>query len=162
MDSLNFLTYEELEQIRIEFGTPSFVYDEAILRANAKQVQDFPNAFGLFARYAMKSAPTGAILRIFNDEGLGVDASSVFEVERAIRSGFGTELISLSSQELSDDFRYWLQDGVKINLCSIHQIHKFAKWRINEPIGLRFNPGVGSGGTNRTNVGGPSSSFGIW
>lgn len=162
MDSLNFLTYEELEQIRIEFGTPSFVYDEAILRANAKQVQAFPNAFGLFARYAMKSAPTGAILRIFNDEGLGVDASSVFEVERAIRSGFGTELISLSSQELSDDFRYWLQDGVKINLCSIHQIHKFAKWRINEPIGLRFNPGVGSGGTNRTNVGGPSSSFGIW
>lgn len=162
MDSLNFLTYEELEQIRIEFGTPSFVYDETILRANAKQVQAFPNAFGLFARYAMKSAPTGAILRIFNDEGLGVDASSVFEVERAIRSGFGTELISLSSQELSDDFRYWLQDGVKINLCSIHQIHKFAKWRINEPIGLRFNPGVGSGGTNRTNVGGPSSSFGIW
>ena len=32
----------------------------------------------------------------------------------------------------------------------------------SEPVGLRFNPGTGSGGTNRTNVGGPSSSFGIW
>ena len=29
-------------------------------------------------------------------------------------------------------------------------------------IGLRFNPGLGSGGTGKTNVGGPSSSFGIW
>jgi len=28
--------------------------------------------------------------------------------------------------------------------------------------GLRFNPGQGSGGTGKTNVGGPSSSFGIW
>ena len=29
-------------------------------------------------------------------------------------------------------------------------------------MGLRFNPGLGSGGTGKTNVGGPSSSFGIW
>jgi diaminopimelate decarboxylase len=27
---------------------------------------------------------------------------------------------------------------------------------------VRFNPGVGSGGTSKTNVGGPSASFGIW
>ena len=29
-------------------------------------------------------------------------------------------------------------------------------------LGVRFNPGLGSGGTGKTNVGGPSSSFGIW
>ena len=29
-------------------------------------------------------------------------------------------------------------------------------------IGVRFNPGKGSGGTGKTNVGGPSASFGIW
>jgi hypothetical protein len=29
-------------------------------------------------------------------------------------------------------------------------------------VGVRFNPGLGSGGTSKTNVGGPSSSFGIW
>ena len=27
---------------------------------------------------------------------------------------------------------------------------------------MRFNPGLGSGGTGKTNVGGPDSSFGIW
>jgi diaminopimelate decarboxylase len=29
-------------------------------------------------------------------------------------------------------------------------------------VGVRFNPGLGSGGTGKTNVGGPDSSFGIW
>ena len=110
----------------------------------------------------MKAAPTSAILRVFNEEGLGIDASSIFEVERAVRSGFGTESISLSTQELSDEFKYWAQDGVKINLCSLNQIRRFGSWKLGEAVGLRFNPGTGSGGTNRTNVGGPSSSFGIW
>ena len=47
-------------------------------------------------------------------------------------------------------------------MLSLIRFGKFASWGIKEPIGLRFNPGLGSGGTNRTNVGGPSSSFGIW
>ena len=72
MEKPRFLTPEDLDQIRIDYGTPTFVYDENILRANARAVKEFPNAFGLYPRYAMKSAPTGAILRIFNNEGLGI------------------------------------------------------------------------------------------
>ena len=53
---------------------------KAHLRKNAQALKAFPHAFGLFPRYAMKAAPTAAILRIFNEEGLGIDASSVFEV----------------------------------------------------------------------------------
>lgn len=159
---MRFLTYDDLDEIQMEFGTPTFVYDEATLRANAREVLNFPNASGLFPRYAMKAAPTAAILRIFNEEGLGIDASSVHEVERAVRAGFGTEAISLSTQELADDFIYWAQDGIKINLCSINQIHKIGRWGKATRVGLRFNPGKGSGGNNRTNVGGLASSFGIW
>ena len=162
MEKPRFLTPEDLDQIRIDFGTPTFVYDENTLRANARTVKEFPNAFGLFPRYAMKSAPTGAILRIFNNEGLGIDASSEFEVERAVRAGYGTEAISMSTQEFPENFRFWSQDGVKVNLCSLNQIHKFGAWGSGSSVGLRFNPGMGSGGTNRTNVGGPASSFGIW
>ena len=159
---MRFLTYNDLDELQMEFGTPCFVYDEATLRENAKAALNFPHAFGLFPRYAMKAAPTAAILRIFNEEGLGIDASSIHEVERAVRAGFGTESISLSTQELADDFIYWAQDGIRINLCSLHQIHKIGRWGKVRRVGLRFNPGKGSGGNNRTNVGGPASSFGIW
>ena len=159
---MRFLTYNDLDELQMEFGTPCFVYDEATLRENAKAVLNFPHAYDLFPRYAMKAAPTAAILRIFNEEGLGIDASSIHEVERAVRAGFGTESISLSTQELADDFIYWAQDGIRINLCSLHQIHKIGRWGKVRRVGLRFNPGKGSGGNNRTNVGGPASSFGIW
>ena len=42
MSELKFLTYEDLEQIRMEFGTPSFVYDENTLRQKAQELKAFP------------------------------------------------------------------------------------------------------------------------
>ena len=162
MEQLNFLSNEEVELVRREFGTPVYVYDEKTLRENACTLKAFPNAYGMQARYAMKAAPSAAILRIFNAEGLGIDASSGHEVERAVKAGFGTESISLSTQEIPDNFSTWIEEGIKINLCSLHQIFLVGEARPGESVGLRFNPGLGSGGTNRTNVGGPASSFGIW
>ena len=111
----------------------------------------------------MKAAPTAAIIRILNSEGLGIDASSGFEVERAVRAGVGTESISLSTQEFPDEFRYWIQDGVKTNLFApfIKSISSDNGEKVNSSASASI-PRLGSGGTNRTNAGGPASSFGIW
>ena len=162
MESLRFLDQQTAESIRADYGTPIFVYHEASLLARAEAALAFPNAFGLTARYAMKACPNAAILRIFDRAGLQVDASSGHEASRATRAGVGTEKISLSTQELPDDFASLVEDGVKINLCSIRQIERYAERFPGTAVGLRFNPGLGSGGTAKTNVGGPSSSFGIW
>lgn len=51
---------------------------------------------------------------------------------------------------------------MKLNACSLLQLEKFGQAFPGGEVGLRVNPGLGSGGTGRTNVGGPSSSFGIW
>ncbi len=60
------------------------------------------------------------------------------------------------------------------SLCpvsSVSQLERFGKAFANtsQKVGIRVNPGVGSGGFSssttgfsKTNVGGPSSSFGIW
>ena len=42
------------------------------------------------------------------------------------------------------------------------QLERFGQLIPGGQVGIRINPGAGSGGNNRTNVGGPSSSFGIW
>ena len=141
---------------------PCFVYDESTLRKNAQALKAFPHAFGLFPRYAMKAAPTAAILRIFNEEGLSIDASSVFEARGRCDPEVWNGSYFHEFPRALGRLAILVRDGVKVNLCSLNQIRKFASWGIKEPIGLRFNPGLGSGGTNRTNVGGPSSSFGIW
>jgi len=70
--------------------------------------------------------------------------------------------ISLSTQELPVDFAELYELGIEINACSLSQLERFGQACRGRAIGVRFNPGSGSGGNNRTNVGGPASSFGIW
>jgi diaminopimelate decarboxylase len=157
-----FITPKLAAKIHEQFSAPAYVYDEKTLKENAAAVLDFPNAYGLTARYAMKASSNAAILQIFDAAGLHIDASSGHEIERALRAGVAPEKISLSTQEFSDDFADYYEKGVSINACSLRQIERFGEAFPGRELGLRFNPGVGSGGTQKTNVGGPSSSFGIW
>ena len=154
-----------MRDLRDTFDTPLYVYDRESLREQASKALRFPNAFGLTVRYAMKASPTGHVLRSLRDEGLQVDCSSGFEVERARRSaGFRCAEMSLSTQELpsEDALNEYVSEGLKVNACSLSQLETYGKLFPNGKVGVRFNPGLGSGGTGKTNVGGPSSSFGIW
>jgi diaminopimelate decarboxylase len=162
IEKLRFLTPELALEIADSVGTPAYVYDYATLKKQAENALAFPNAFGLTARFAMKASPNAAILRLFDSMGMHFDCSSVHEVKRAMAAGVAASKCSLSSQELAEGFEKLVEQGVKINCCSILQLEKFCAKCPGQELGLRFNPGVGSGGTGKTNVGGPSSSFGIW
>ena len=157
-----FLDYTTAHTVSDSFGTPIYVYDQKSLEANAAAVLKFPNAFGLTARYAMKASPNGAILKIFAKAGLHIDASSGHEVHRAMAAGIPARHISLSAQELPVDLSGLLDAGIQLNACSLAQLECFGQIKPGGQVGIRINPGAGSGGNNRTNVGGPSSSFGIW
>lgn len=52
--------------------------------------------------------------------------------------------------------------GIEFNACSLDQLEQFGKLFPGRRCGIRVNPGLGSGGTAKTNVGGPASSFGVW
>lgn len=162
MESLKFLSSAEVRELRERFGTPLYVYDESTLRKQAEIARAFPAPFGLTVRYAMKASPSGAILQLFDQCGLHFDASSGFEVERLFAAGIAPEKISLSSQELPTNFADLIRAGISLNACSLDQLERFGKAFPGTAIGIRFNPGLGSGHSNRTNVGGPGSSFGIW
>jgi len=157
-----FLDYTTAHTVSDSFGTPIYVYDQKSLEANAASVLKFPNAFGLTARYAMKASPNGAILKIFAKAGFHIDASSGHEVHRAMAAGIPARHISLSAQELPVDLSDLLDAGIQLNACSLAQLERFGQIKPGGQVGIRINPGAGSGGNNRTNVGGPSSSFGIW
>jgi diaminopimelate decarboxylase len=159
---MSFLSREQILEIRAEYGTPIYAYDQATLEASAREVLDFPNAFGLTARYAMKALPTAAIIRTLSDAGLHIDASSGFEAERALRAGIAPEKIQITAQEIPKDLKALVERGVLFNACSLAQIQAYGRLFPGHPLSVRINPGLGSGHNNRTNVGGPSSSFGIW
>src|SRR2546422_11569186 len=110
----------------------------------------------------MKANPSHAVLRLFRDLGLHIDASSDPEVERALRAGFAPGRIQLTSQVPSRRLEEFVALGVLYNACSLHQLDRYGRAFPERAVIIRVNPGLGSGSTNRTNTGGPASSFGIW
>jgi diaminopimelate decarboxylase len=162
MELIPFLTEDNVRSIQRDFGTPVFVYDQRALEHQARTVLGFPNAFGLTVRYAMKACPTGAVLKVLAGSGLHIDASSGYEVERALRVGIPPERIQITAQQLPGDLKALVEKGVLFNACSIAQIHAFGSLFPGRSLSIRVNPGLGSGHSNRTNVGGPAASFGIW
>jgi diaminopimelate decarboxylase len=157
-----FLSLEQARTIAAAHGTPCYVYDQARLEAQADAMLAFPAAYGLTVRFAMKACPTAAVLRLFLRKGLHIDASSGWEIRRALRAGFPASSLSLSTQELPDDIDELLALGIEVNACSLGQLERIGQVAPGRSVGLRFNPGRGSGGNGKTNVGGSDSSFGIW
>ena len=156
------LTLDQAAEVRERFGTPSYVYDRDGLEAAARRALAFPAPFGFTLRYAIKANPSRGVLALFRELGLHVDASSDHEVERALRAGFAPAAIQLTSQMPSPRLAEHLDRGVLYNACSLHQLEAFGRLAPGHEISARMNPGLGSGATNRTNTGGPASSFGIW
>ena len=149
-------------EVHERFGTPCYVYDRAALEAAARQALTVPAPHGLTVRYAMKANSCHGILALFRDLGLHVDASSDFEVDRALRAGFPPERVQLTSQMPSRRLAEHVRRGILFNACSLHQLEEFGRLAPGGEVSVRINPGLGSGSTNRTNTGGPASSFGIW
>jgi diaminopimelate decarboxylase len=157
-----FLTAELAGEVRARFGTPCYVYDRAALEAAARAALAFPAPFGFTLRYAMKANPSRGILRVFRALGLHIDASSDFEVERALQAGFAPPEIQLTSQMPSRRLAEHVRRGVLFNACSVHQLDSFGQVAPGSEVSVRMNPGLGTGSTKRTNTGGPAASFGIW
>mmetsp|Transcript_129837 Transcript_129837/g.375894 ORF Transcript_129837/g.375894 Transcript_129837/m.375894 type:complete len:478 (-) Transcript_129837:57-1490(-) len=166
-----FLTPETAKACIDLAGSPVYAYSLEKLEGFADSCLAFPNEYGLTVRYAMKACPNASLLKYFHSRGIHIDASSGFECRRAMAAGIPAENISLSTQELPEDFAELVKMGVKVNACSASQLERFGKAfeGTGQKVGIRVNPGVGSGGFSasttafsKTNVGGPSSSFGIW
>jgi diaminopimelate decarboxylase len=152
----------QVRSIANKFGNPVYVYSENKLRRSAQEALNFPNAYGLRVRYAIKANSTAAIIKLFDSLDIHFDASSSFEVHRLLMNGIKASKIQLTAQELAPDLKDLVEKGVLFNACSLRQLEAYGKLFPGQHVCVRINPGIGSGHANRVNVGGPASSFGIW
>jgi len=152
-----------IDQLPEMFDTPSFVYSRRMLRERAQQALACQVPFGLTVRYAAKANSHPEIIRLFDELGLQFDASSSYEAVLLLKQGVSGPSISLSSQQPAHNLDELLQAGVRYVATSLHQLELVASspYRPNT-VGLRLNPGMGSGHNNRTMTGGVNSSFGLW
>jgi len=157
-----FLTDEKILEIEKKFWSPVFVYSEKKLREAVENFKNFPSEFWHTVRYAMKANSNKTILKYFLENDLKIDASSEYEVYRAMNAGFEWKNIQISSQELSKNFEKLLETWVFFVATSLHQLEEF--WKIKQwwEVWIRINPWVWSWAFKAIATWWTTSAFWIW
>jgi diaminopimelate decarboxylase len=151
-----------------EYGTPLYLYDEAVIIAKCKELISMPNAFGLRIRYALKANSSRALIQLITRQGLWIDASSLNEVRRAVIAGVPVAKIMLTTQEVPageerKELEKFMLEGMKYNACSRRQLDEIADFAATHfiPLSMRVHPGAGSGESTTRNTGDKYSCFGV-
>ena len=99
-----------------EFGTPVYVMAEDDLRGRAREfrtaLETYHGDHGEVV-FASKACPVTAVLRLFAEEGLGVDVASGGELHLALKAGFEPARIYLhGNAKAADELRAAVEAGV--------------------------------------------------
>lgn len=138
-------TLADAQSWREQYPTPFYIYDEAGIK---KCVTDLYKAFswnpGFKEYFAVKAAPTPALLRLLKSLGCGADCASAPEIAMSVRSGIcGTGIMFSSNETREEEYRAANAAGAIINLDDITQIEILERaCGIPETVCCRFNPGT--------------------
>ncbi len=151
-----------VSEIVSKFGTPSYVYDMAIIEDRVRDLAAFD-----VVRYAQKACSNIGILNRLKGLGVVVDAVSVGEVKRALAAGFDPHSTPHGIVYTADVFdrealAFVKELGLHVNCGSPDMIEQLGNAVPGVSVTLRINPGFGHGHSQKTNTGGPQSKHGIW
>ena len=139
-----FATKEIVERIAAQYPTPFYLYDEKGIRENARKLkQAFAWNKGYREYFAVKATPNPFILKILQEEGCGVDCSSLTELMMSDACGFsGSDIMFSSNVTPAEDFKLAKKLGAYINLDDITHIDFLEQVAgLPETIFCRYNPG---------------------
>lgn len=139
-----FVTNEQLQKMVEEYPTPFHLYDEKGIRARARDLQKaFAWNKGFREYFAVKATPNPFILKILQEEGCGVDCSSLTELMMSEACGFsGSDIMFSSNETPAEDFQYAAKLNATINLDDFTHIDFLnGLTGIPETVSCRYNPG---------------------
>lgn len=144
MKKIPFVTKEQVEEIVKNYPTPFHIYDEKAIRENARKLkQAFSWNKGFREYFAVKATPNPYILKILQEEGCGVDCSSLTELMMSEACGFtGSDIMFSSNVTPAEEYQKAKALDAFINLDDITHIDFLEQAAgIPETICCRFNPG---------------------
>jgi diaminopimelate decarboxylase len=145
-----------------QFGTPTFVYDAAMILARLGDLAAFDHV-----RYAEKACSNLAVLDLLRRHGSLVDTVSGGEIRRAMAAGYtpaGTPPPIVYTADIFDaeSLDLCVEHGIHVTCGSPDMIEQLGRRAPGRQITLRINPGFGHGHSRKTNTGGDQSKHGIW
>ncbi len=139
-----FVTLEQVQDIVKKYPTPFHLYDEKGIRENARKLNKaFSWNKGYKEYFAVKATPNPFLLKILQEEGCGVDCSSLTELMMSDACGFsGSDIMFSSNVTPREDFALAAKLNAYINLDDITHIEYLEEIAgIPETICCRYNPG---------------------
>ncbi len=142
-----------------EHGSPLVVYDEATLRAAARAYRAAgPDAF---VCYGTKAFPSVALLRLFADEGLGADVSTLGELRFAQAAGLnGERLVVHGNNKTDEELRAAAEAGGLVVLDSLEEIERARDVGVERTL-IRVTPGIEADTHEAIRTGHHGSKFGL-
>ncbi|MCZ6749964.1 MAG: diaminopimelate decarboxylase [SAR324 cluster bacterium] len=151
------------EALAERFGTPLYVYEEEVIRAQCRLFRESFAEVEPDIHYALKANPNPSLLRILKDEGMGIDAVSPLEVRLCLELGFlPGQIIFSGNNTTQEEQRFCLERGVPINVGSLSELERYGRLSPGGSVAVRINPDVGDGHHEHVITGGPRSKFGIY
>lgn len=157
---------ELLVEAAERFGTPTYLYD---LTHVTDQVRRLAAAFGpVRIHYALKANANGALLEHLVGLGLGAEALTLGELERALRAGFPPERIALGGPGHTPQLaRRALEVGVTLVSLDGSGAHALWEEALDDSPGagvrylVRLNPGFDPRTHEHLATAAASSKFGV-
>src|SRR5215210_4519931 len=153
-----------------EFGTPAYVVAEYDLRARAR---DFVRAMAAHhgdrgrVLFAAKAFPCTAVLRVFAEEGLGVDVASAGELHLALRAGLDPGRIVLHGNAKSlEELRLAVEHRMLVVIDNLDEVDRLAAVVETapgrpQPVLLRIVPGIETETHHAVATGHADQKFGL-
>jgi diaminopimelate decarboxylase len=131
----------DLPAIAEHFGTPFHIYDERGIVEGVERLLDAFADAPFEECFAVKALPNATILRLLHDHGLGMECSSIAELELARDCGaHGEDVFFTSNNTTREEFAAALAMDAIVNVDDVSLIDKLP--RAPQLISFRFNPGA--------------------
>jgi diaminopimelate decarboxylase len=161
-ERMNFYGSSAPRELIEQFGSPLYVYNEAILRQRCKEMTGFIQYPNYRANYSTKANASLELLKIIHEEGLHADAMSPGEIHVLLAAGFGPEEIFYIGNNVSEEeMLYAVSRGIPVSVDSLSQLKTFGRMNPGGNVAVRINPGVGAGHHEKVVTGGKKTKFGI-
>jgi len=137
-------TEEQIVDIAKRFPTPFHIYDEQGIRNTVRGLNAaFSWCPGFKNHFAVKATPNPHILKVLQEEGCGVDCSSVTELVLSEKMGFtGEQVMFTSNNTPIKEFAQAKKMGALVNLDDLSHV-EFLHRELGLPelVSFRYNPG---------------------
>ena len=153
---------QQLLHVAGEYGTPTYVYFEDIIRRQCRRLRELYDGLPARLLYAMKANSSPRILQIIRDEGLGIETVSPAELILARRLGFDVDKMLFSANNMTDEEMTRAHEiGVLLNIGELSRLERYGRAFPGSEVCVRLNPQVGAGHHEHVITAGSRSKFGI-